>query len=197
MEIKAISKYLRISPKKMRLVADLIRRHKFTVEEAEAQLKFIRKRASDFIVKTLKSAISNAEHNFGIDKKNLFVKNIIVNEGPVLKRWRARAFGRAAPIKKRSSHLEIILETIEPVKTKKVRESKIKRDERIETPPRGENITKEPVKEELPKIKVGGHKKEIFDQRRLGKRRTKQHLEKAKMKSKGGIIKRIFRRKAV
>jgi len=181
MEIKASSKYLRISPKKLRQVVDLIRKKKLTIEETEAQLKFIRKRASEFILKTLHSAISNAKHNFGIDKKNLFIKNIIVNQGPTLKRWRAKAFGRAAPIRKRSSHLEIILETFKPPERKQREAEKISE----------EHLSEKDIKEE-PKKKVEGYEKV-----KKSKRQIKQHLEKTKMKPKGSLIKKVFRRKAI
>ncbi|MGC9049082.1 MAG: 50S ribosomal protein L22, partial [Patescibacteria group bacterium] len=117
MEIKAISRYLRISPKKTRLVADVIRG--LEVTQAENQLRFIPRKASQFIIKTLHSAIANAEHNFGLKKENLYIKKIVVNEGPAIKRWMPKAFGRATPIRKRSSHIEIILDEIKPEKAKK------------------------------------------------------------------------------
>jgi large subunit ribosomal protein L22 len=108
MEAKAQAKYIRISPQKARLVADLVRGKK--VEEAKQILTFTRKKAAGIIGKVLKSAVANASQNPGIDENILFVKTIYVDQGPSLKRWRARAQGRVAPIKKRMSHITVILD---------------------------------------------------------------------------------------
>lgn len=108
MEAKAQAKYIRISPQKARLVADLVRGKK--VEEAKQILTFTRKKAAGIIGKVLKSAVANATQNPGIDENILFVKTIFVDQGPSLKRWRARAQGRVAPIKKRMSHITVILD---------------------------------------------------------------------------------------
>ncbi len=108
MEAKAVAKYVRISPQKARLVVDLVRGKK--VEEAQRVLAFTRKRAARFVSKVLKSALSNATQNPNIDEKIMFVKEAFVDQGPSLKRWRARAQGRVAGIKKRMSHITIILD---------------------------------------------------------------------------------------
>jgi len=108
MEAKAVAKYIRISPQKVRLVADLVRGKR--VQEAEKILNFTRKYAAGPIGKALKSALANAKQNPNIDDKILCVKSIFVDQGPSLKRWRARAQGRAAAIKKRMSHITIILD---------------------------------------------------------------------------------------
>ncbi|MEA3272116.1 MAG: 50S ribosomal protein L22 [Patescibacteria group bacterium] len=107
MEIKASVKYIRKSPRKVRLVVDLIRG--LDVKDAENQLKFTPKLAKEPILKLLRSAIANAENNFQLKKENLFIKKIVVDEGPTLKRWHPRAHGRAATIRKRSSHIDIVL----------------------------------------------------------------------------------------
>ena len=108
MEIKAKLNYCRIAPRKIRLVADLVRGKK--VKEVLSQLKFFPKRAAPIIAKLLKSAISNAKNNLKIkNEENLYVKKITVDEGPTLKRFTPRAFGRASMIKKRMSHITIIL----------------------------------------------------------------------------------------
>lgn len=197
MEIRAISKYIRISPKKARLVADVIRG--LEVNSAISQLNFLSKRASKYILKTLNSAIANAEHNFGLQKNNLYIKNILINEGPALKRWKARAFGRAAPIKKRSSHIEVILEEIQPGKLKKM-VPKIT-TQKSTVPLKGESGVAVAKKELQPpeeiKTKISESKPEIFDVRRKGKRRTMQHRDKLGLKKTGGVLKRIFRRKAI
>lgn len=107
-EIKANLNYLRVSPRKVRLVADLMRGK--SVVEAEAVLHFLKKRASEPLRKLLKSAAANAKHNFNVEKENLSVKSIRVDQGPTLKRFMPRARGTAASIKKRSSHVSLILE---------------------------------------------------------------------------------------
>jgi large subunit ribosomal protein L22 len=108
MEAKAIAKYLRISPQKVRLVVDLVRGKK--AEEADQILAFMRKAAAGLVRKVLKSAIANATQNPNIDEKILYVKAIYVDQGPSFKRWRARAMGRAASIKKRMSHITVVLD---------------------------------------------------------------------------------------
>ena len=108
MEVKAVAKYIRMSPQKVRLVVDLVRGKK--VEEAKQILRFARKYAADPVSKVLLSAVANAKQNPNIDENILFVKEIFVDQGPSLKRWRARAQGRAASIKKRMSHITVVLD---------------------------------------------------------------------------------------
>jgi len=122
MKVTANLNYLRLAPRKVRLVAGLIRG--MDAKEAEIQLKFLGKRAADPILKLLKSAISNASHDFNIEKDNLFVSEIQVNEGKPFKRWRARAMGRAYPITKRTSHIKLVVETKTEVKVKKTKKTK-------------------------------------------------------------------------
>jgi len=110
MKVKAHIKYLRISPRKVRLAADVIRG--LNVSDAGMQLKVLIKRSSGPLEKLLNSAIANAENNFGLSRTNLFVSEIFVNEGPTLKRWMPRAMGRAAQILKRTSHVTIVLSEI-------------------------------------------------------------------------------------
>jgi len=108
MEAKAIAKYVRISPQKARLVVDLIRGKK--AEEADTTLGFTDKKAAGIIRKVLKSAMANAVQNPNIDENVLYVREIFVDQGPTLKRWRARAQGRATPIKKKTSHITVVLD---------------------------------------------------------------------------------------
>ncbi len=108
MEARAIARYVRMSPQKVRLVVDLVRGK--DLEEAEKILAFTRKAAAEPVAKLLKSARANAAQNSRIDEDILYLKEIYVDQGPSLKRWRARAQGRAAPIKKRTSHITIVLE---------------------------------------------------------------------------------------
>jgi len=97
----------RISPQKVRLVADQVRG--MPVEQAEQLLKFSTKKAAQIIKKVLLSAVSNAEHNQGADIDELKISTIFVDEGPILKRGRARAKGRGTRILKRTSHITVIV----------------------------------------------------------------------------------------
>ena len=110
MEAKAVARYIRMSPQKVRLVADLVRGKK--VHEARNILMYTRKYAAGVVANVLKSAVANAAQNPNIDENILYVKEIFVDQGPSLKRWRARAQGRAAGFKKRSSHITVILDEI-------------------------------------------------------------------------------------
>ena len=102
----AIARYIRMSPRKVRLLADLVRGK--SVKAAEIQLQFSVKAAKVPLAKLLKSAVANAEVK-KMNREKLYIKSITVDGGPPLKRWRPRAFGRAAPIRKRTSHIAIEL----------------------------------------------------------------------------------------
>lgn len=117
MAVTAKLKYLRIAPRKVRLVADLIKKKR--VLEARSLLEFTIKRAAKPIQKLLQSAIANAENNFGMEASNLFISKIFVDEGPTLKRTRARALGRFFPVHKRTSHVTLVLDEIEKRKRPK------------------------------------------------------------------------------
>ena len=108
MQSKAIARYIRIAPRKVRLVVDAIRGK--SVSEAEDLLRFIPRGASDPVLKVLKSAKANAVNNFDLIEDRLFVAQTFVNEGPTLKRILPRAGGRGDILKKRTSHITIILE---------------------------------------------------------------------------------------
>ena len=104
---KATANTVRIAPRKVRLVIDLIRGK--SVGEALSILNFTTRAASPEIEKVLKSAIANAEHNYDLDIANLVVSEAYVNEGPTMKRFRPRAKGSAAPIMKRTSHITVVV----------------------------------------------------------------------------------------
>jgi large subunit ribosomal protein L22 len=113
MEAKAIARFVRQSPRKMRLVAEMIRGQ--GVNEAYAILQFNEKRAARSIEKLLRSAVANAMHKADeqgerVDVDELYVKRANVDEGPTYKRWRARAMGRASPIRKRTSHITVMVD---------------------------------------------------------------------------------------
>ena len=122
MKIIAKLNYLRIAPRKVRMAADIIRG--MDVKDAEIQLRFLTKRAAVPLLKLLHSVTSNAQNNFNIEKSNLYISELQVNEGPPLKRWMPRAMGRAAQIMKRTSHINLVLETKKEVKVKKAKKIK-------------------------------------------------------------------------
>ena len=108
MEAKAVAKYVRIAPRKVRVVMDLIRGK--NVAEAFAILKFTPKVGADAIEKVLKSAVANAENNFDMNVDKLFISTAFVDQGPPMKRLHPRSRGQAFKILKRSSHITIAVE---------------------------------------------------------------------------------------
>lgn len=117
MQVKAHARFIRMSPRKVRLVIDLIRGAR--VEKAQTQLRFANKAAAEPVLKLLNSAIANAVNNFQLNKDDLKIVSITADEGPILDRWQPRAHGRAMPIRKRSSHISIVLEEVEQKVEKK------------------------------------------------------------------------------
>ena len=105
MEARAVARFVRLSPQKGRLVADQVRN--LPVGKALELLQFSPRKAAGLIRKVLESAIANAEHNEGADIDELKVSQIMVDEGPVMKRWRPRAKGRAPPVIKPTSHITV------------------------------------------------------------------------------------------
>lgn len=108
MEAKAVARTIRIAPRKVRLVIDLVRGKQ--VGDAFAILRNTDKGSSTVVEKVLRSAIANAEHNYNMDINKLYIKEAFVNEGPTLKRFRPRAQGRAGLILKRTSHITVVVE---------------------------------------------------------------------------------------
>ncbi len=113
MEARAIARHIRMSPRKVRLVVDQIRGR--SVNEAYAILQFSKKAASDPVGKTLRSAVANAQYRAQdegevLDVDELVVSRAFVDEGATLRRWRARAMGRASPINKRTSHITVVVD---------------------------------------------------------------------------------------
>ncbi len=105
--MKATAKYVRISPRKARLVADEVRGKSFP--EAVSMLRFTNKSAARIIGDIVRSAAANAEHNMDADPDELYIREIRVDDGPTIKRYRARAMGRATMIRKRTSHIRVEL----------------------------------------------------------------------------------------
>jgi len=170
MEVKASLKHLKIAPRKTRLVAGLVRG--LEVNKAINQLKFLNKKSAHPVLKLINSAVSNAVNNFDLDKNNLIIKEIRVEDGKTLKRWMPRAHGRATTIRKRMSHVYVTLAEIVESGKKKVKESK------IEAPVKLDDLSRQ-------------SKKDIET--------TDHNLEKGKgtkNESKTGFAKKVFRRKA-
>jgi large subunit ribosomal protein L22 len=107
MKVQAKAKFIRQSPYKVRRVLDLVRG--LPVDDARDVLSYTNRRAAPTIRKVLDSAVANAEHNFALDADELFVAQAFADEGPTLKRWRPRARGRATRIRKRTSHITIVV----------------------------------------------------------------------------------------
>jgi large subunit ribosomal protein L22 len=107
MQVKASLKNYRRSARKVREVTSLLR--DMGVEEAGVQLMLWKKGCGEDLLKLLKSAVANAQNNFKLREEDLYIAEVKVNEGPTMKRWRARAFGRATQILKRTCHIELIL----------------------------------------------------------------------------------------
>lgn len=179
MEIKAKLKFVRMSPRKTRWVIDLVRG--LNVDEAADQLRFMTKGAAMPVLKLLNSGIANAVNNFKLKKENLYIKAITVDGGPVLKRWRARAFGRAAPIRKRSAHINLVLgERVESAEPAGVKKETLPEPTKV---PTLKTFTKEKAKEE-----TEAEKKEVKQQGRA-------MPAKGETKQSKGFLKKIFTRK--
>ncbi len=108
MEIIARARMIRISPRKVRIVGELIK--KKNVNDASGMLTYMPQKASDILKKLLDSAVANARQRKYVDIDNLFVKNVIVDGGPTMKRFLPRAMGRATKVRKRMSHITMILD---------------------------------------------------------------------------------------
>lgn len=165
MEIKAKLKNLRMSAQKTRLVVDVIR--KMSALEALDQLKFVNKLAAKPVADLINSAIANAVNTYNLDKTNLFIKEIKVDEGLTLKRWMPRAHGRATSVRKRSCHVSVSLGEIK--ETKKVEKKTVK----VEEPVKLDKIVKESEK-----------------------MTSQKKVQDKKVKAASGEKARMFRRKA-
>ena len=114
MEARAVAKYIRMSPTKVRQVADLIRGK--SIREALAILRYTPKGSGLPISKAVNSAVANAEHNYELDTDKLYISQIMIDQGPTLKRFKPRAMGRADRIRKRTSHITVVVSEREEVK---------------------------------------------------------------------------------
>lgn len=189
-------RYLRISPRKVRMVANLIRGKK--VEEAQVILNFARKKATPAILKLLEQAIANAkDKQADIKEGDLYISEIFVDEGPSYKRTLPRSRGKADIIQKRSSHITITIDNIsnkkkkgakkitKPVKVEKIKDKK-------------ESKKKAEIKEVSKKEAVATEKKEGGDENKKPEEKAKWRPETKKFKAKSQkATKRFFRRKAI
>ncbi len=169
--------YLRIAPRKVRLVADAIR--KLSANEAEALLFMMPKKAGHPVLKLLRSAITGAKHNQQIEPERLFVKEIKVDQAPILKRIMPRARGQAGMIHKKGSHITLVLEESDKLK-----------------PPRFNIVKPERIKKsEMAKLKK--EQKDIKEEKPKEALRPDTKKIEARPKKSGGIIKKMFRRKSI
>ncbi len=159
MKVTAELNNLRIAPRKVKLVADLIK--DMEALEAVDQLNAVVKKTSGYMQKLLLSAIANAENNFGLAKDNLYINDVIVGAGPAMKRWMPKAYGRAGRILKRTSKVKIIL------------------DERVEGKGRK-------TKEEMEKEKKARLKQEKIESKKQEKEKTEEK-EKAETKESKAV----------
>lgn len=188
MIIKAKLSYLHITPRKVRLIADLIKGK--SVEKAQKILNFADKKASIPMLKLLNSAIANAKNNFQIENiAELYISKLLVDECPKPKRWRPVSRGRANEIRKRTSHITLVLDEIEKKEIEK--KKKILPKKGVEEPTRPQRL----------RSNAGEAKEKIEAERerkipvKVKKRKIKPEFEKQRPERATGL-KRVFRRKA-
>jgi large subunit ribosomal protein L22 len=163
MEVKANLKHLRMSPRKIRLVIDVVR--KMPVETALDQLRFMNKLAAEPVAKLIMSAIANGENTYSLERSNLYIKEVRSDEGVMLKRWMPRAHGRACSIRKRGCHLSLVLGEIKESGKKEAKVVKAADPVKLEKLAKeGENATqKMAAKTEREKgKKAAGEKTKMF-----------------------------------
>jgi large subunit ribosomal protein L22 len=147
-EVQAVAKWVRMSPRKARLVVDHIRGR--SVPEARTVLAFTQRAAAREIEKVLSSAVANAEANHNLDGDELVVSAAFVDEGPVMKRWRARARGRAARIHKPTCHITVRLTPVERAPEPAPKTVEPKAEEPKAEEPKAEQPEKKPARKRKP-----------------------------------------------
>lgn len=179
MEITAQLKNLRIAPRKVRLVSRLLKG--MNAITAKQHLNYMVKASARPLTKLLDSALANAHHNLGLVKENLFIKDIVVNEGPKLVRFRPKGFGSTAPIQKKTSHVKVVLDEKTPGLRVKM--------EKAAEPQLGKTV---PVKE--------ARKEEVLEKKQFPSREkgfSGTSLRREIIGRVGGLGRKFFRRKAV
>lgn len=192
MQVSAKLNKLRVAPRKIRLVTNLIK--KMDVEDAINQLEVTIKGSSAPVKKLLLSAISNGESNFGIDRSNMYVLDVIVGAGPTLKRWMPKAYGRAGQILKRTCQIEIILEERVEGKGRKTKDQLEK--ERLSRAEEKKKAEKERTKEREEAEKSMDRTPEEGKTKLTEKTKDMEKPKKTTDK-KGGWGSKIFRRKSM
>lgn len=202
MKVSAKLTNLRIAPRKVRLVSNLIKN--LNVADAVNQLDIHVKRSNPYFKKLLLSAASNGENDFGLDKNNLYIFDIIVDAGPTLKRWMPKAYGRAGQILKRTSQIEIILEErIEGKGRKSKEELEKEKKKRMEEKRKNEKIIAKEAEDNrkesadnVARGAAGGEKEAAKKEAQIIKtKEIKNSL--AGGEKKGGLVSKIFRRKSM
>lgn len=177
---------MKIAPRKVRLLADTIRG--LSAEEAEAKLLLSPRRPKDTLLKLLRSTVANAKNNNKLAPETLFIKEIRVDQGPMLKRWMPRSRGSIAAIQKKMSHVTIILGVSEKPYEKRFSIVVPKREK------------KEDKKEKKKKTKTKGHEEHAHaEEKAAGKEKEKEQKVTAENKPKEtkGALKKVFQRKAI
>jgi len=191
MEINAKAKHIKISPRKVRLVVNAVRGMNTT--KALEHLKFINKKAAGPVGKLIKSGIANAVNNYELDKDNLFIKEIRVDQGTVLKRWQPKAHGRATTLRQKMSHIVLVLAEIKESGKKKSKAQKIEAPVKLGAKPKeDEGVKIKEEKEKKPKDIARDKGKEIVDPREEGSVKHAK-IEGGNFK---GFSKKMFRRKS-
>jgi len=185
--MKVIAKLnnLRTAPRKVRLVVDMIRWKGTT--KAQNILTFATQKSAGPVLKLLNQAIANAKNNLQLDPDNLYINKITVDEGPKMKRWRARSRGQAFEIQKKTSNITIILDEVVPTEKKETKKK--------------ETVKKETVKKtdvKTPETKTEVKSEEIEEQKDIKKDKPKidQKFDVRKTKVEDKTTKRVFRRKS-
>lgn len=197
MQVTAKLNNLRMAPRKVRIVANLVKG--MDAKQAKAQLLFINKKPAAILLKLLNSALGNAKHNFDLPEDNLYIAKLVVEAGPSLKRWMPRAMGRATPILKRTCNINLQLEEKIPSvaktgvkKVSKKEEKEIAREEAITIP------AKPVIEEETISAIAGG-----LEKKPKGPAPARPYGASSESKKRFfsrqtfGNIKKMFRRKAI
>ncbi|MFA5131304.1 MAG: 50S ribosomal protein L22 [Patescibacteria group bacterium] len=192
MEVKASLKHLRMSPRKARLVIDVVR--SMPVTTALDQLKFINKKATDPVASLIRSAIANGVNTYSLEADNLYIKEIRSDEGVMLKRWMPRAHGRATSIRKRGCHLTLVLAEIKESgkKEKKVLKTAdpVKLEKLVADSAQTAKVTKAKKESKVKSAATAEKGTEIIDPRMEG------HHTHAKNEGGKGFSSKMFRRKS-
>ncbi len=180
MEVKAKLNYVRIAPRKVRLVADLIRGK--SIEQAQNILSFSIQKSARPIIKLLNQAATNAKNNFQLEPENLYISRITVDQGPILKRWRPRSRGQAYEIQKKTSHISLTLAAKEGVS------AGLKKERSVAKKTAEQSVADKKIKSSDPDNAADKKIKKSHSKTRLPEPVKKTKTEKG--------LKKIFRRKS-